>query len=90
MSTRSAARCSRRCGRPDQPGSVCFKASDDSFAILTQSEGIAPAPYLARAKWVMLDRMDRLKLEELEAYLVRSHALVAAKLTKKERAALGL
>lgn len=70
--------------------SLSFKAGDDSFAILTALPGIVPAPYLARAKWVQLDRPSRLKPAELKAYLARAHALVAAGLTKKARAALGL
>ena len=70
--------------------SLSFKAGDDSFAILTQQPGIVPAPYLARAKWVRLDRPSRLKPAELKAYLARAHALVAARLTKKARAALGV
>ena len=70
--------------------SLSFKAGDDSFAILTALPGIVPAPYLARAKWVRLDRPSRLKPAELEAYLARAHALVAARLTKKARAALGV
>lgn len=63
--------------------SIAFKASGESFEILTQIEGVIPAPYLARAKWVKLDRPDRLSDVELMAYLKRSHALVAAGLTRK-------
>jgi predicted DNA-binding protein (MmcQ/YjbR family) len=69
---------------------ISFKASEDSFAILTQQEGIIPAPYLARVKWVHLDRLSRLKPAELKAYLTRAHAIVAAGLTRKARAELGL
>lgn len=69
---------------------ISFKASDDSFAILTQQEGIIPAPYLQRARWVRLDRLNRMKPTELKAYLTRAHAIVAGGLTKKARAALGL
>lgn len=69
---------------------VSFKASEDSFAILTHAEGIVPAPYLQRAKWVKLDRLTRLRPAELKAYLTRAHAIVAAGLTKKARAELGL
>lgn len=70
--------------------SISFKAGDDSFTILTQEEGIIPAPYLQRAKWVRLDRLTRMKPAELKAYLTRAHAIVAGGLTKKARAALGL
>lgn len=68
---------------------VSFKTSDESFAILTQQDGIIPAPYLQRAKWVRLDRLTRMKPVELKAYLTRAHAIVAAGLTKKVRAELG-
>lgn len=70
--------------------SISFKAGEDSFAILTTLEGIIPAPYLARAKWVYLDRLSRLPLAELKAYLSRAHTLVAAGLTRKVRAELGI
>jgi predicted DNA-binding protein (MmcQ/YjbR family) len=69
---------------------ISFKASEDSFAILTEMEGIIPAPYLARAKWVHLDKLSRLPVAELKAYITRSHALVAAGLAKKARAELGI
>lgn len=67
---------------------LSFKASDESFEILTQIEGIIPAPYLARAKWVKLDRPDWLSDAELKGYLKRAHALVAAGLPKKTQRAL--
>lgn len=69
---------------------LSFKASDNSFEILTQTEGIIPAPYLARAKWVKLDRLDRLTDSELKGYLTRAHAMVTASLPKKiQRQLLG-
>lgn len=70
--------------------SIAFKAGDDSFRILIEEEGIIPAPYLQRAKWVQLDRLSRMKPAELKAYLTRAHAVVASGLTKKARAELGL
>jgi predicted DNA-binding protein (MmcQ/YjbR family) len=65
-----------------------FKVSTDSFHILTREPGIIPAPYLARAGWVALDRLDRLPADHLRAYVQRAHALIAAKLPKKTQAAL--
>lgn len=73
-----------------KPQGMSFKASDDSFAILTKEDGIIPAPYLQRAKWVRIDRLTRLPKMELKAYLARAHAIVAAGLTKKARAELGI
>lgn len=69
---------------------ISFKADAMSFHVLTQKRGIIPAPYLARAQWVRLDTLDRLPEKQLKAYLTRAHALVAAKLTRKARAALGI
>ena len=70
--------------------SISFKAGEDSFNILTKEDGIIPAPYLQRAKWVRLDRLSRLPAKDLKAYLTRAHGIVAAGLTKKLRAELGL
>ncbi|MBI1210955.1 MAG: MmcQ/YjbR family DNA-binding protein [Alphaproteobacteria bacterium] len=69
---------------------LSFKAADDSFEILTRLDGIIPAPYLARAKWVYLDKPQRLPVKELKAYLTRAHAIVAATLPKKRQRELGL
>jgi predicted DNA-binding protein (MmcQ/YjbR family) len=69
---------------------LSFKATDESFEILTRLEGIIPAPYLARAKWVYLDKPQRLPVKDLKAYLTRAHALVAAALPKKKQHELGL
>jgi predicted DNA-binding protein (MmcQ/YjbR family) len=63
-----------------------LKVSPDSFHILVREPGIVPAPYLARAGWVMLERLDALPDEHLRAYVARSHALIVAKLPMKLRA----
>src|SRR5262249_41625126 len=62
---------------------LTFKASDESFAELTERQGIVPAPYLARAKWVGLENHDALSPQELTALLRTSYDLVFAKLPKK-------
>ena len=67
---------------------LSLKVSPDSFHILIREPGIVPAPYLARAGWVMLERLDALPDEHVRAYLVRAHALIFAKLPKKMRAAI--
>ncbi len=77
-------------GPPEmKPGALSFKTGDDSFAILTEEKDIVPAPYLARAKWVQLTRLDALDAKTLKGYLARAHAIVAGGLTKKKRAELG-
>jgi len=72
------------------PHTLSFKAGEPSFHILTHMRHIVPAPYLARAEWVHLERLDALGTKDLKAYLHRAHALVAAGLSKKTRAALGI
>lgn len=74
----------------ESPGGMSFKASDESFRILTELPGIKPAPYLARAQWVYLDRPSRLSQKELKAYLTRAHSIIASGLTKKAQRELGL
>ncbi|MBL9096464.1 MAG: MmcQ/YjbR family DNA-binding protein [Alphaproteobacteria bacterium] len=71
-------------------GGMSFKASSESFRILTELPGIKPAPYLARAEWVWLDKPARLPAKELKAYLTRAHAIIASGLPKKTQRELGL
>jgi len=71
-------------------GGLSFKVSDVAFEILTESGKARPAPYLARARWVHLDRIEDWPDEELIAYLREAHKLIAAKLPKGARLELGL
>ena len=50
----------------------------------------APAPHMARAKWVQLETPDAWPDDELAEHLRIAHGIIAAKLPKKQRAALGL
>lgn len=67
---------------------LSFKASEESFAELTERPGIIPAPYLARAKWVALETKDAIPPDELAQLLRASYDMVVAKLPGKIRAAL--
>jgi predicted DNA-binding protein (MmcQ/YjbR family) len=62
---------------------MSFKVDDHRFLELTDRPGIIPAPYLARAKWVAVNRADALSDAEAAELLRRSYALVFAKLTRK-------
>lgn len=68
---------------------VNFKVSDEEFETLCEREGIVPAPYLARNKWVSVIRRNALKPKEWEYYLRNSYELVKAKLPKKIREQIG-
>jgi predicted DNA-binding protein (MmcQ/YjbR family) len=58
---------------------LCFKCTPETFAELIEREDIHPAPYVGRYKWVMLDRLDAVRREELEDLIRQSYAMVAAK-----------
>lgn len=66
---------------------LCFKCDPERFAELIEREGIRPAPYLARAKWVAVDR-NAMDLAEIKTLIRQSHDLICAKLPKKVRAEL--
>jgi predicted DNA-binding protein (MmcQ/YjbR family) len=67
---------------------LSFKAGDIAYAMLIEQDDIEPAPYLARAGWVRLTRLDALASVELEARLAAAHAMVVARLPKKLRPAV--
>ena len=75
---------------PKEGSKISFKCSDFSYSILIEQEGIIPAPYLARAKWVQLEESDALNDQDVKSYITQAHAIIAAKLTKKIQAELGL
>jgi predicted DNA-binding protein (MmcQ/YjbR family) len=67
---------------------LSFKASDEKFAELVERQGVVPAPYLARAKWVALETRDAIPASELRDLLREAYDLVVAKLPKKTQAGL--
>jgi len=74
-------------GPGEQP--IDFKVPETSFEILTAEVGVDQAPYFAKRHWV---RMAPGALDEadLKAYIAQAHRMVAAALTRKSRAELGL
>ena len=74
----------------EEPFKASFKVPDEAFEELCNREGIVPAPYLARAKWVMAGNEAGLSKKEWETFVAQSHALIKAKLTKKQKKDLGL
>jgi predicted DNA-binding protein (MmcQ/YjbR family) len=65
------------------PQGITFKCSPESFAELTEREGIAPAAYVGRYKWVTLENLDVLPDAELEGAISLSYRMVAAKAARK-------
>lgn len=67
----------------DQRTGACFKVADDDFLAMTDRPGIVPAPYLARAKWVLLETAKAMPEAEQKAAIRESYELIRAKLPKK-------
>ena len=76
---------------PDSiPVTASFKVSDDNFTELTQREGIIPAPYMARHKWVFVDDINRLSKKEWQLYARGAYHLIGGKLSAKLKKSLGI
>ncbi|WP_293901077.1 MmcQ/YjbR family DNA-binding protein [Phenylobacterium sp.] len=78
------------CATDAAGSSLSLKVSDIAYEALTETGRARPAPYAARFKWVMFDHLSPLDAGEVEDWVRSAHGLVAARLPKKTRAALGL
>ena len=68
-------------------GVLWFHCGAERFHELLEVEGIRPAPYLAKAHWVSIERWDVLGAREYETELRRAHGLILAKLPQATRKA---
>ena len=71
-------------------GVLFFHCGAERFHELQETEGIFPAPHLARAHWVALERWDVLRPREIEEELRRAHDLIYEKLPKRTKTVLAL
>ena len=69
---------------------LSFHCGAERYHELLEIEGIRPAPHLARAYWVALERWDALRPRQIAEELARAHALIYEKLPKRVKAALAL
>jgi predicted DNA-binding protein (MmcQ/YjbR family) len=74
----------------EPPFRFSFKVADEDFEAMSVREGFVPAPYLARAKWVLLQNPASVSKKETETLVHKSYQLVSLKLTKKVKSELGL
>lgn len=72
----------------EPPHSLMFKCTPEKFEELIEVDGIIPAPYMARNKWVMLERLDALRDSELKVLVKDSYGMIFSNLTKKAQAEL--
>jgi predicted DNA-binding protein (MmcQ/YjbR family) len=75
---------------PDHGGVLSFAAGPERFAELVEREGVFPAPYLARAHWVAVERWSTLPAGELKELLRAARALICQKLPKRTRDVLAM
>jgi predicted DNA-binding protein (MmcQ/YjbR family) len=69
----------------EPPFSCSFKVPDDEFDEISNRNGFTPAPYMARAKWVLVTDPSKLNKKDWERYIKQSYELIKIKLTKKLR-----
>jgi predicted DNA-binding protein (MmcQ/YjbR family) len=73
----------------ETPLKFSFKVKDEEYEEMSSREGFMPAPYMARAKWVLVTQ-PKLSKKEYKHYIKQSYELVKTKITKKLRTELGL
>lgn len=64
---------------------MSFKVDDDRFLEMTDRPQFVPAPYMARARWVLLTSLEGIELAEVRELITRSHQLYFAKLPKRQQ-----
>ena len=75
---------------PDSKGVLSFAAGPERYHELLETEGVFPAPYMARIFWIAIERYDAFSSRELEQLLRNAHQLTFAKLPKRTRDVLAM
>lgn len=65
------------------PINASFKVSDEEFEEMSAQPGLKPAPYLARAKWIAIDDISLMGVEQWQKVLLNSYSIIKQKLPKK-------
>lgn len=74
----------------DSNGVLSFAAGPERYHELLETEGVFPAPYMARNFWVAIERYDVFSSRELEQLLRSAHQITFAKLPKRTRDVLAM
>ena len=75
-------------GAPNQV--ISFAAGPEGFAELIERDGVVPAPYLARAHWVGVERWTTIPAAELKDLLRHARELIYEKLPRRTKEALAM
>lgn len=71
-------------------GVLSFSAGAERYHELLETEGVFPAPYMARIFWVAIERYDVFASNELKRLLRNAHQLTLQKLPKRTRDVLAM
>jgi predicted DNA-binding protein (MmcQ/YjbR family) len=76
----------------DQDGTavISYAAGPERYSELLETEGIIPAPYMARIYWVAVERWDVFRTTEWEKELSAAHTITFNKLPPRMRAVLAM
>jgi predicted DNA-binding protein (MmcQ/YjbR family) len=69
---------------------ISYAAGPERYPELLESEGVIPAPYMARIFWVAVERWSVFRTPEWERELCAAHALTFNKLPPRTRATLAM
>ena len=77
-------------GSDAEAAHIVVKVDPGEFEFLTALSGVSQARYFAKGHWVSIREGSAMPDDEVRACIADSWALVAAKLTRKSRAELGI
>jgi predicted DNA-binding protein (MmcQ/YjbR family) len=69
----------------DGRAAISYCAGSERYAELLEIDGVIPAPYLARAYWVAVERWGVFRNSEWKSELEAAHTIVTGKLPKRVR-----
>ena len=75
-------------GADEGSGGISLKCTPEKFDELIEREGIDPAAYVGRYKWVHIANLDAVTPDELKLLIGKSYQLVFDKLPPKLRTSL--
>ena len=67
----------------NETGRICFKVTPEEYAELIETEHFISAPYLGRAKWVLMEDFNSISEDELKEWIERSYEIIKSKLPKR-------
>jgi predicted DNA-binding protein (MmcQ/YjbR family) len=74
----------------DSNGVMSFAAGPERYHELLETEGVFPAPYMARNFWVAIERYGVFSSSDLQRLLRDAHQITFAKLPKRTRDVLAM